>query len=141
MHIPESRVVAARPAAHALPVRGSTGGATIVLVEDDGGIRNLVQRALLRRGFRVHAASNAEEGLELIRTHPETDVLITDLMLDGMSGAELVTAVAEISPRIRSILVSGYSATDLALSPDASFIQKPFSPDEIIAAVRRLLEQ
>ncbi|HEX6693088.1 MAG TPA: response regulator [Longimicrobiales bacterium] len=140
LHIPESRVVTERRPLHSLPARGTTGGATIVLVEDDAGIRNLVQRALLRRGFRVHAASNAEEGLELIRNHPETDVLITDLMLEGMTGAELVTAVAEISPGIRSVLVSGYSATDLALSPDASFIQKPFSPDEVIAAVRRLLE-
>ena len=116
----------------------TTHAPTTILVEDDQGIRDLLIRALTRAGLRVLTAEDGETALDLLRVHPETRVLITDLMLPGMTGADLIAAVRRNYSDVRTVLMSGYSAQDLVLSSDVVFITKPFAPDELIAAVRKL---
>jgi PAS domain S-box-containing protein len=113
--------------------------ATIILVEDDRGIRQLLERALGRAGFTVHAAEDGETAVEVIRNHGDANVLITDLMLPGMSGADLIEHVSEKHPGVRSILMSGYASEDNAIASGVTYVEKPFSPDQLITAVRRVL--
>lgn len=106
-----------------------------LVVEDEGSIRNLMQRTLQRAGYSVLAAESSEAALELLADHNEIDVLITDLMLPDMNGVELIAKANEIAPNLRTLLISGYSASDIELPAEFAFLEKPFTPAELLAAI------
>jgi signal transduction histidine kinase len=127
-------------------VRGGTE--TVLVVEDEDSVRELITRTLSAAGYVVHAASTAVEGLRLLEVDGlPARLLLTDLLLPGgMSGLELAKHVLA-SPRgdVRLLCVSGYAeqlATDaVATIPPGSFLQKPFSPAELCRKVREILDR
>jgi PAS domain S-box-containing protein len=119
--------------------RDPVATAGVLVVEDDRTIRVLRQRALVRKGFEVVTAASADEALQLLMDHPNVDVLITDLMLPGMTGMELIAHSRAAGIAMKTILISGYTAQDLALPSDIVFVEKPFTPDILLAAVHRVL--
>ncbi len=116
----------------------------LLLVEDEEPVRRLAQRALQRAGWQVSAVDSAEAALERLPRPGDPAgppcVLVSDIMLPGMDGTELVRAVRAVWPDLPAVLVSGY--TDSALLGDlaaqgVSFLAKPFRLGELVACVER----
>jgi PAS domain S-box-containing protein len=113
--------------------------ATVLLAEDEDGLRALNGRVLEARGYRVLAAANAAEALALAERQPDPpDLLVTDVVMPGVSGRELARRLRDRHPEIRILYVSGY-AEDAPAETDASFLQKPFTPEILGEKVAELL--
>jgi two-component system cell cycle sensor histidine kinase/response regulator CckA len=124
--------------------RDLTGVGTILLVEDEDAVRDFAVRALTMRGYKVLDACGGEEALELIQDHGEPiDLLITDVVMPGMEGPQLVKAVREIMPELRVIFISGYAEESFRNSPDRPedclFLPKPFSLKQLTSKVKEVL--
>ena len=118
---------------------------TILLVEDDDAVRAVTSRALLRFGYTVLAAEGGSQALKLLEDHGDTiHLLLTDIMMPGMNGVEVARRILEARPGIRVFFMSGYADQDLVrqglLAPGTHFIQKPFTPFELVERVRRILD-
>ncbi len=118
---------------------------TILLVEDEDAVRNLTRRLLENAGYTVLQASDAEAALELAQRHAgRLDMLLTDVVMPGLSGPELARRLMSSRPGLRVLYVSGYPDETMAsqgiLEPDASFLQKPFTPETLARRVREILD-
>ena len=145
------------PAAHAdMPAAGdallaataepmpSLERALVLVVEDEPEVRTLVRRSLEAAGLTVMEAENGSEALEAIRRRADPPRLVlTDVIMPGLTGRELSEALASARPGLPVLFMSGYTGEDVLarslLPATAPFIQKPFAPDELVARVRRLL--
>jgi len=121
-----------------------SGSATVLVVDDDIQIRTLVRRTLTQDGFSVLEAASAEEALAICKRHKNpVHLIVTDMVLPKMSGAELAECLKSIHPDIKMLFMSGY--TDHAvlaqgiLDPDKNFIQKPFALDALTRKTREVL--
>ena len=120
-----------------------TGTEGVLVAEDEETIRRLVGEVLARSGYKVFAASNGDEALRLLEEHVgEIDLLLTDVVMPGMSGPDLARAASIVKPSLRVLFTSGYtSEPDEAFDdPDVEFIGKPFSPQALVAKVRDVLD-
>ncbi len=127
------------------PVPATATGETILLVEDDEQVRGILHRMLEARGYRVLAASAGEEALELADSADETiDLLLSDLVMPGLSGREVAEQLEAMQPDVLVLHMSGYTDDAVVrrgvLDRKASFIQKPFSSDELDLRIRGLLD-
>ncbi|MEO6463724.1 MAG: response regulator, partial [Candidatus Eisenbacteria bacterium] len=117
--------------------------ATLLLVEDDPGVRIIERRLLELAGHLVLEAEAGDGALELVRAYTGTiDLVLCDLVLPGQNGPEVVAALRQLRPGLRALFVSGHSpemALRLGAPPNHPFVQKPFSAAEIQDAVRRAL--
>ncbi|MBT8046169.1 MAG: response regulator [Pontiella sp.] len=117
---------------------------TILLVEDDPMILTLVAQTLESQGYHVLQAKEGWEGVKVGRNYKgKIDMLFTDVVMNGLGGAELAIATQELYPDIKVLFMSGYSRTQLddeGVPHDAELLEKPFTPDKVISMVRRLLE-
>lgn len=118
---------------------------TILVVDDEESIRNLVARVLVRQGYEVLVAESGEEGLRLAETYEGAIALVvTDVMLPGMRGPEMASRVRRLRPEIRVLYISGYmDDPDLAagiLTPGEGFLQKPFTLTALAQTVRTVLD-
>jgi len=123
----------------------SGGAETILLVEDDPVVMTVVAAMLEQHGYRLVTAGSGEEALATAAAAPDTvDLLLTDLILPGLNGRETAAAILEHQPLAKVLYMSGY--TDDAVirvgrfGPGISFIQKPFTGDELGRYVRGLLD-
>jgi signal transduction histidine kinase/ActR/RegA family two-component response regulator len=124
---------------------GSTNSETILLVEDESGVRSLTKRILERGGYHVLDAASGEEALEICKKEPSIDLLLTDVIMPGMNGRDVARMVQLERPSIRVLFTSGYTRTailerDLAES-GVEFIEKPFEAQQLLAKVRSLLDE
>ncbi len=122
------------------------GSETVLVVEDEPGVRMLVRSILERRGYTVIEAASGVEALALWGQHAaRVDLLLTDLVMpDGVNGQELATRLRADAPGLRVVFSSGYSpdlaGRELTLTSGENFLQKPFSADVLTATVRRALD-
>jgi PAS domain S-box-containing protein len=116
---------------------------TVLLVEDDDAIRSLATRILRSRGYPVLAAGNGQEAIAAAKAHAgKIDLLLTDLMMPGLNGEDLAVEIRQMCPGIAVMFMSGLSEPeqeDAARSRDASFLEKPFAPDELARRVEEVL--
>jgi len=122
-----------------------TGTETILLVEDEESVRNVARRILERRGYSVLAPESPAEAVGLCREHPGTiDLLLTDVVMPGLNGAELALRLAAIRPELKVLYMSGYTdgtiASHQVFEQGTSFVQKPFSSDVLSRVVRDVLD-
>ncbi|HEX2755835.1 MAG TPA: ATP-binding protein [Candidatus Limnocylindrales bacterium] len=134
--------VAVRPPS--IPVRAPRGHERIVLCEDEPAVRDLVAAVLRRSGYSVVSATNPADALLLIadRQSP-ADLLLTDVVMPGMSGPDLARRASVLRPDLRVVLMSGYAldAADRdAVGRQAVFLAKPFSPSALARTVRDALD-
>jgi CheY-like chemotaxis protein len=124
----------------------STGGTEIVLlVEDDSTVRELAARALREAGYRVLVAPSPAAALQLVEDCAgNVDILLTDVILPGMSGKALADQIVARFGRIRVLFVSGYTQNTIVhhgvLDAGVQFLPKPFTPAVLRDAVRRVLD-
>lgn len=115
--------------------------ARILVVEDDIQLRRAMCRALERRGHAVESADDGLAGWQLIQAaHPPFDLVITDSRMPRMPGRVLVAMVHERFPELRILRVSGADGESEAVPGNVRMLGKPFSLEELAAAVERALE-
>jgi two-component system cell cycle sensor histidine kinase/response regulator CckA len=114
---------------------------TILLVEDEPAVRRLFMLALTHAGYRVYPARNGQEALKLFDEHGDSiDLLLTDLKMPHMDGAELARHLHARRKTLKMIAISGYAGgADQQLTAD--FLAKPFSRHELLAKVREVLDR
>jgi two-component system, cell cycle sensor histidine kinase and response regulator CckA len=121
------------------------GTETVLLVEDESALRRLAERALTRAGYTVLAASHGPEALALAASYPRRiDLLLSDVVMPGMSGREVADRLRARDPALRVLFVSGYSEELVERhgisQARAAFLQKPFLPRDLTRAVREALD-
>ena len=104
---------------------------TVLVVEDDESVRDLTRRLLRRKGYTVMVAANAEEAMRIVEETPSIDVMLTDVVMPGLSGPELTQQVLEKRPDLRVIFMSGYTDDAIvhhrAFDQGIAFLPKPFT--------------
>lgn len=136
--VQEPSVAAAGPAA--LP----RGDATILVVDDEAPVRRLMRRVLERHGYRVLEAADPVDALENVLPQHlnRVQLAISDVVMPHMSGSKFAEILRDEHPELKVLLMTGY--TDEKLSPEVregALLRKPFAPNELLAAVRRILAQ
>ena len=122
------------------------GGEVVLVVEDEADVRRMAERILTKGGYSVIGTGGGEEALEVCRKADQPiHLLLTDVIMPGMLGTELVEQIKALRPELGVIFMSGYSHEVLA--PEAlaeqngtAFLEKPFNAAELLQAVRGLLE-
>jgi two-component system cell cycle sensor histidine kinase/response regulator CckA len=137
------------PEPHAESVEAGTdessgGSETVLVVEDDEALRQLISEVLCGAGYAVLGARSAEEARTLARREPRTQLLVTDLVLPGTNGRRLAEELRRADPRLAVLMISGYTADTLddyeVLAGSTAFLQKPFLPSDLLARIRSLLD-
>lgn len=114
---------------------------TILLVEDEPAVRQLFAMALSRAGYTVHEARNGEEAVKVFDQHAdEIDLLLTDMRMPYMGGAELAGRLRGRNQALKTICISGYGGS-AATAVSSDFLAKPFSRDEMLKKVREVLDR
>ena len=124
---------------------GRLQSATVLIVEDETPLRKLVCRVVAGAGYQVLEAANGEEGLILATQYGrQIDLLLTDVLMPGMSGAELMDRVRKLRPDLTIVFMSGYDR-DLVGQREhehrVAFLPKPFTPEVLLSTVRAMLEE
>jgi two-component system, cell cycle sensor histidine kinase and response regulator CckA len=131
-----------RPGAELPAVTGGRGE-TILVVEDDDQVRGIAGRILREHGYRVIDASGGEEALRVAASEPDgIDLLLSDVVMPGMSGAELADHLRRAQPGVRVLHMSGYTSGIGGPDPRTvlpELIEKPFTGAELLRRVRELL--
>ena len=114
---------------------------TILLVEDEPAVRQLFAQALVRAGYRIFEARNGQEAIKVFDEHGEAiDLLLTDMRMPYMGGAELAQQLRARRLTLKLICISGYPGKiDPELASD--FLAKPFSRDDLLKKVREVLDR
>ncbi len=121
------------------------GSGTILVVEDEVQVRELVQEILQSEGYTVLTASDGHEGLQLcIAYDGPIDLLLTDVVMPGLSGPEMAQCILPMRPTIKIVYMSGYASDAIGdhgvLAPGTAFLQKPYTPDILLRKVRETLD-
>jgi CheY-like chemotaxis protein len=122
----------------------ATAGETILVVEDDELVGQMMKRALELAGYRVLHAGGPSEALALVKqTAEKINLLLIDLVMPEMSGRDLAEEIERVIPGVAALFTSGYTDGEIQrrglLAPGAAFIQKPLTPQSLVRAVQRTL--
>ena len=135
------------PSEPSSPEKGSSpsGRETILLVEDDRAVRRLIRRSLSSLGYHVLSAGNGEEGLREFKAQPESiDLVLTDVVMPGMSGKEMTNRISALRPQTKVLYMSGYAENVIAhngvLDEGVQFLPKPFTLANLQSKVRGILQ-
>ena len=145
IYLPQCEDSCAQSSPANAPVKTPTGTETILLVEDEDSLRKLAHGCLAGRGYTVLEAGNAEEALKVARQHPQPiHLLLTDVIMPGMSGRELADSLKNLRPHLKVLYMSGHTR-DLVtqegiLDSGCQLLQKPFSINALLHRVRDLLD-
>jgi two-component system cell cycle sensor histidine kinase/response regulator CckA len=136
---PLEEIAAPQPQLHA-----QRGSETILLVEDEEAVRDLIQTVLTEQGYEVIPSRDTQHALQIAECHPhEIHLLLTDVVMPSMSGRELATRVSEHRRGIRVLFMSGYTDNVITsggmLEKGLAFLQKPFPPGQLVQKVRDVL--
>jgi DNA-binding NtrC family response regulator len=121
------------------------GSETVLLVEDDESVRALSRAVLARHGYRILEAEHPRRALEIAASYlGPIDLVLTDVVMPGMTGAEMIALFHSIRPEPRVLYVSGYATDALVgdgvLPNGVTLVQKPMAARELLTHVRRALD-
>jgi two-component system cell cycle sensor histidine kinase/response regulator CckA len=129
---------------HAATTATTHGSESILLVEDEPAILQLTARILRSQGYLVYGASNGRKALERWQNEDiNIDLLITDIIMPGLSGLDLADILREADPNLKVLFISGYADIHFrygrTLPEDSSSLGKPYSPEQLNSAVHTCL--
>lgn len=144
--LPAVEALAEEPVAPPKSAAPRPGDETVLLVEDELVVRQLVAEILESSGYTVLQAADGPSALELARRHSgDISLLVTDVVMPGMSGPEVAQSVTAMRPGMLVLYMSGYTDSAIGhhgvLEPGIAFLQKPFSTDDLTRKVRGLLDE
>jgi two-component system, cell cycle sensor histidine kinase and response regulator CckA len=136
---------APRSAGDPRPAGTQAGGETILVVDDEEAVRSSTRRALERAGYTVIPATDGADALRLFTEHDgAVDMVITDVVMPGLGGRELVGRLKIMSPELPVLFLSGYTEEGVrnqgVLEPSAAYLEKPFTSENLLHKVREVLE-
>jgi PAS domain S-box-containing protein len=145
IHLPRVNIPVEEVEVESAPQLSPPGEETILLVEDEAVVRDLVRQVLQATGYAVLEAANGEQALQLSKKHPDAiHLLLADVVLPGLSGPEVAEQLASTRPEIQVIYMSGYAQDTIKCYgiPERQyvFLQKPFTPTTLLANVRQALD-
>jgi len=143
--LPRRNEGAVEAAPNAAPRSAPGGTESVLLVEDEDSLRRMISTLLATRGYQVTAASKPEEALRRVReASGRFDLIVSDVVMPGMSGRDMVDTIREEFPAIPVLFVSGYAGTTVVehgvSGEQVDFLAKPFTLDEILQRVRSMLD-
>jgi two-component system cell cycle sensor histidine kinase/response regulator CckA len=146
IYLPANQTQPEGPAAPKTQPVSRGGHETILLVEDEDMVRDLVRIALQAKGYTVLEAGDGGQALSLAgQQEGAIDLLVTDLVMPHMSGRELAEQLKALRRRMKVLFMSGYTDDTVIqqglLIPEAEFISKPFSPSTLTSRVREMLDK
>jgi hypothetical protein len=119
-----------------------TGNETVLIVEDEDGVRKLITDVLETKGYDVLAAAHGQEAIELAGA-TRIDLLLTDVVLPNMNGRELANQLLKLQPEMKILFISGYTDNTIfehgVLGTGANFLAKPFRFEDLLTKVREVL--
>ena len=120
-------------------------GATLLIVEDNVSMCDMISEILEIESYKVFKANNSDEAISLYtKHHNEIDIVLTDVIMPGMSGKIMVEQLQKINPQLKVLFMSGYTDNSIVhlgvLDDGVSFIQKPFMVDELTKKISEVLE-
>jgi CheY-like chemotaxis protein len=123
-----------------------TGGETVLLVEDEDIVRDLIAGVLRRHGHEVVTAPDGQEALEVAEEHEGTiDIVVTDVVMPEMNGGQLAEALSETGYDIPVLFISGYTDNTIVqhgvLEGGVHYLQKPFDPEKLLRRIRSILDE
>ena len=129
-----------------VPVAATRGSEVVLVVEDEEEVLRLTTRILEDRGYTVLSAAGGDEALGVAERHTtRIDLLVTDVVMPGMSGREVALLLKPSHPEMKVLYLSGYPDASIVhqglLEPGLAFLQKPFGPDVLAAKVRDVLDR
>jgi len=122
------------------------GSETVLVVEDEEELRKLAVRFLQKQGYKVLEASQGDEALSIYGRHDEPiHLLVTDVVMPGMSGRELSERLTSLCREIKILYMSGHTNSAIlhhgVLEPGVNLLQKPFTPEALVRKVREVLDK
>jgi CheY-like chemotaxis protein len=146
IELPRVEQAVSAPVTPVVDAAPKNGTETILLVEDEPVVRRLVAEILETTGYTVLPAADGPSALELLQRHKApVDLLLTDLVMPGMSGREVAQVVTQMHPATHVVYMSGYTGSVIdhhgIVEEGVTFVQKPFSADELSRALRSLLDK
>ncbi|MFN7916387.1 MAG: PAS domain S-box protein [Vicinamibacterales bacterium] len=138
------QVASPAPGADAHAPERAQGHETVMLVEDESSLRDMTARMLEASGYRVVTARAAEDALELLQDYPDVAIVITDVVMPGMSGADLAEHISAQRPGLKVLFVSGYTddkLTRVLSMRGAHFLPKPYTVALLTRKIRQLLDE
>ena len=143
--VPNEEPVVAKKAPTTKP-RDLTGTGCILLVEDEDAVRSFAVRALELRGYKVLAAAGGEEALEIVMEDPDAiDLIVSDVIMPGMTGPEMMRKVREVRQDVLFIFISGYAEDafreEMLEDENFRFLPKPFSLNDLAVKVKEAFEE
>jgi nitrogen-specific signal transduction histidine kinase/ActR/RegA family two-component response regulator len=134
----------AQRTAQALYPRVTAGTAAVLVAEDEPALRRLIETSLRSAGYEVSSAANGEEAFEIfLKDAARFDLLLTDVVMPGMSGRKLADQVQQRRADLRVVYMTAYSPSEIAahgvVEPNVAVLAKPFTPNELERAIRRAL--
>lgn len=124
-------------------IRSFDGCETVLVVDEDRFVRNLLKRTLSLHGYQVLTAADSREAQEAAARHDgPIELLVTDILLSVTDGPELARILSRQRPGLQCLYVSGFyrALTSRNVVPEDQFLTKPFSPDDLLQKVRNLLD-
>lgn len=115
----------------------------ILLVEDEDPVRDVMIRLLERLGYRVIAAACAEDAIDLVEDGEEVDLVLTDVVMPGLTGIEMAEVLKRKYPDLRFLFTSGYTSREMGRPPETPpepFLPKPFTMEELAERLRSALQ-
>jgi two-component system cell cycle sensor histidine kinase/response regulator CckA len=110
-------------------------GGTILVADDDPSVLTIVARMLERRGYETHVAASGAAAEEILEREGRVDLIVADLRMPDMSGAELVRRARSLHPRVAAVYISGYTEAAEELPTGADVLEKPFTSEALLHAV------
>jgi two-component system cell cycle sensor histidine kinase/response regulator CckA len=143
VHLPRAdaaEIVFAAPAI----VAPLAGVETVLVVEDGEGLRELTARLLRRQGYTVLTADGADQALQVFEENASIDVVLTDVVMPGTSGAQLTQQLLEKRPSLKVVYMSGYTEESIVrhgvLNAGIAFLHKPFTSETLGRKIRGVIE-
>ena len=135
MLFPRSDDAASGAVEHETELTPPRGAMKLLVVEDEDGVRRVVERILTRHGHEVLTAAHPDEALEIAAQGTPIDMLITDVVMPGMSGPQLAARLTELQPGLPVLFISGYTDSPGELPAGANLLRKPFTSAALLREV------